>query len=110
MVSKKLALSILLLVLALIAASLLALASHPPRYPTAQAQDGDTPPATYGIFYKEENILLYGFAGGDYELIADSTDFSRLGERPGVSDDGDIVVFYGDLRADAPLPLPDPGE
>jgi WD40 repeat protein len=55
----------------------------------------------------EQEIRLYGVAGGDYELIADSNDFAELGQRPAVSDDGEIVVFYGDLEAGSSILLGD---
>jgi hypothetical protein len=51
----------------------------------------------------EQEIWLYGVGGGDYELIAGSDDFAELGQRPAVSDDGAIVVFYGNLDAASSL-------
>lgn len=53
----------------------------------------------------------------DYELatcetIADSANFAATGNSPGISDDGSVAVFYGDLNAaaaDALEVLPGPG-
>ncbi len=44
-------------------------------------------------------ILLYNYNLTAPVTIASSTDFSQLGGRPGISDDGRVVVFYGNLNA-----------
>jgi uncharacterized repeat protein (TIGR01451 family) len=44
-------------------------------------------------------ILLYPANLGAPVIIASAPDFTVLGDAPGISDDGEVVVFYGDLSA-----------
>ena len=57
-------------------------------------------------------IHLYDYSLATFEVIADSSKFSVLGNSPGISDDGQIVTFYGDLTlggADVLMTTPGPG-
>lgn len=49
-----------------------------------------------------QRIVLFNYGlTGVSTIIADGTRFNNVGTSPGVSDDGKIVVFQGDLKADS---------
>lgn len=58
-----------------------------------------------GLNGDPEHVLsLYGFAAAMNDvIIADGRNFSHIGRQPAISDDGRVIVFYGDLKADAEL-------
>jgi hypothetical protein len=48
------------------------------------------------------DLILLVDQNGNETVVASSVDFSSLGRMPGISDDGSVIVFYGDLIGEGP--------
>jgi hypothetical protein len=47
----------------------------------------------------QNRIVLYPAFGGNPEILATTSNFATLGQSPGISPDGRLIGFYGDLTA-----------
>ena len=50
--------------------------------------------------HEDSPILLYPPGLGTPQAIAGSASFAKIGQCPGLSDDGQVVAFYGELQPD----------
>lgn len=50
--------------------------------------------------HDDSPILLYPPGLGTPQAIAGSASFTKIGQCPGLSDDGQVVAFYGELKSD----------
>lgn len=50
-------------------------------------------------------IMLYAPGLGTPQVIANLTSFTKIGQCPGLSDDGQVVAFYGELKPDKTKPI-----